>query len=108
MQDGPNMLWQWMRAATADEQELLAVNAGTTRGHLYQVSNGHRYFSPEKAADVARESEKMHRASGKRLPILYVTDLADACAKCQYAQKCLGSAAVRADFSVVTPESLSR
>jgi hypothetical protein len=108
MSDGPNMLWMWMRAATADEQELLAVNAGTTRGHLYQVSNAHRSFSPEKAADVARESEKMHKASAGRLPILYVTDLADACAGCQYAQRCLGAAAVRSEFQVVTPESLSR
>ena len=91
----------WMRQATPEEQEILASRAGTSRGMLYQVSGGFRSFSPEKAAEIERATKVMHRASKGRLPRLYRTDLAEACAMCEYAQKCLGAAAVRADFPIV-------
>ena len=91
----------WMRQATPDEQETLAKRAGTSRGMLYLVSSGHRNFSPEKAAQIERATKVMHRASKGRLPLIYRTDLAAACAGCEYAQKCLGAAAMRAEFPIV-------
>lgn len=91
----------FMRAATPDEQETLAKRAGTSRGMLYLVSSGHRNFGPEKAAEIERVTRVMHRASKGRLPRIYRTDLASACAACEYAQKCLGSAAVRSEFPIV-------
>lgn len=99
----PNLtqLKLFMRAATPEEQETLARRADTSRGMLYLVSSGHRNFSPEKAAKIERATKVMNRASRGRLPRLYRTDLAAACAACEYAQKCLGSAAVRADFPIV-------
>jgi len=65
------------------------------------VSSGHRNFSPEKAAEIERATKVMARASRGRLPRLYRTDLAAACANCEYAQKCLGSTAMRAEFPLV-------
>jgi hypothetical protein len=99
-----SLLKLWMRNASAEEQQMLATRAGTSRGQLYQVSNGHRSFSPQKAMRIAAEAKKMHRASGGRLPMLYQTDLSTACAGCAFAQKCLGPMARRAEFPVVTAE----
>lgn len=93
----------WMQAATTAEQNRLARAAGTSRGFLYLVSSGNRRFNPVKAAAVERASAAMHEASKGRLPLLYRTDLAEACAECEYARRCLGRAALRADFPVVAP-----
>ena len=96
----------WMRAATADEQELLARRAGTTRAHLYQLSGEFRQAGPEMAAALERVSVEMAKASNGRLPEIYRTDLNPSCARCEFAAKCLGSKAVRAEFEIVTPELL--
>lgn len=100
----------WMRAATADEQELLARRAGTTRAYLYFLSNGDKDYGRSPGQDLAiaieRETLAMHKASGGRLPEIYRTDLNPACAQCQFALKCLGAKAVRAEFEIVTPEML--
>lgn len=96
----------WMRAATAEEQELLARRAGTSRAHLYQLAGGFRQAGPEMAAAIERETVVMAKVSAGRLPEIYRTDLNASCARCQFAQKCLGSKAVRAEFEIVTPELL--
>ena len=93
-----NMLNVWMRAATPEEQEALARAAETSRAHLYQVSGGHRMFSPAKAAMVERATSAMAKSSRGRLPVVWRTDLAPVCAGCEFAQKCLGAHAMRADF----------
>ncbi len=106
-----NLLKQWMRAATPEEQQLLAHRVGTTRTYLYHLSAGEettykREPKPELAAAIERETAAMHRASKGRLPRVYRTDLVKACANCAFAQKCLGAAAVRADFPIVTTQTL--
>jgi len=99
------MLKVWMQAATPDEQQALADAAvNGSRKHLYAVSNGDRYFSPLKAAAVEAKALEMHRSTGGRLPLLYRTDLAEACAACEFARKCLGAAAVRSEFPLADNE----
>lgn len=90
----------WMREATAAEQEELAAAGSSTRGQLYQVSGGFRKFRPGKAIAIERKATEMHKASGGRLPMVYRTDMAAECAGCEFAQKCIGPAAQRADFPV--------
>lgn len=104
-----NIVKQWMRAATPEEQELMAKAIGTTRGMLYQYSNAKttkRHPSAERAAAFERASKVMHRQSRGRLPLIYRTDLAEACRTCEFAQKCLGPKAVRSDFPIVTEDQL--
>ncbi len=95
----------WMRAATASEQELLAKRVGTTRTYLYHIAGNFRSASPELAAAIERATTEMHKASNGRLPRIYRTDLATACASCEFAQKCLGAAAVRAEFPLVSEDT---
>lgn len=101
----------WMRAATAEEQQLLARRAGTTRSYLYHLAADDdraykREAKPDLAAAIERVTAEMHKASNGRLPLVYRTDLLSACARCEYAQRCLGAAALRADFPVVTQEMI--
>ena len=88
----------WMRLATADEQEALAAKCDTRRQMLYQVANGHRNFSASKAGLIETASAAMHKSTRGRLPLLYRSDLAAACASCAYARECLGA---RAEFELV-------
>lgn len=90
----------WMRLATPDEQEALAKGAKTSRAMLYHVANGNRKFAPTKAIQIERTSAKMHQASRGRLPKLYRTDMAAACAECEFALKCLGPIARRTEFPI--------
>lgn len=104
-----NVFKLWMRAATPEEQQLLAHRIGTSRAYLYHLSadDGSKYKrepNAELAAAIERETAAMNKISKGRLPRVYRTDLVKACANCAFAQKCLGSAAVRADFPVVTEE----
>ena len=94
----------WMRAATPDEQGLMADAIGTSRAMLYQISGGHATVAPERGAAIERTAAQMHKASNGRLPLIYRTDLVEACRMCEFAQKCLGPAAVRSDFPIVTAE----
>ena len=95
----------WMRAATPEEQELLAKRVGTTRSYLYHLAGEFRSASPEMAGGIERATTEMHKASRGRLPRVYRTDLAKACAGCEFAQKCLGAAAVRAEFPLVSDDT---
>jgi hypothetical protein len=97
------MMRLWMRAATEDERLYLALEAGTSRGYLDQLSGGHRNTSPETAAAIERVTAEMHAETHGRLPRLYRTDLVPACHGCQFAAQCLGAdVLMRADFPVVT------
>lgn len=96
----------FMRVATVEEQETLARYAKTSRGMLYLVAGGHRNFSAAKAGLIEAATAVMHKASKGRLPRLYRSDLAEACAQCQYAQKCLGGLAMRAEFPIVSPNDI--
>lgn len=105
------ILRQWMAAATPEEQQLLAQRVGTKRMYLYHLaappdSKYHREPDPKLAAAIERETALMHAASKGRLPRVYRTDLVEACAQCEFARQCLGTAAVRADFPIVREEDL--
>jgi hypothetical protein len=100
-----NMMRLWMKKATEDERLLMAAEIGSTRGNLDQYAGGHRQPSAQRGADIEREAAVMHADSNGRLPLLYRTDLVEACRNCEFARKCLGSEVVgRADFPVVDPE----
>lgn len=96
----------WMAAATVDEQEMLAERVGTSRGMLYQMAGGYRNASAERAQSIERETRLMARASKGRLPIVYRTDLAEACRGCDFAQRCLGQKAVVSEFPIVDARQL--
>lgn len=102
-----NIFKLWMRAAEPAEQQVLADALGTSREYLYQISGGFRLCGPERGAQIERETTKMNKASKGRLPVVYRTDLVEACRQCEFAQKCLGAAAVRADFPIVTAEMVA-
>lgn len=80
----------WIALASADEQLALAERVGTSRATLYQYANGHRQCSAERAGEIERATADMARSSKGRLPRLFRTDLADACAQCDYARRALG------------------
>lgn len=101
-----NALKAWMRAATADEQELMAGRVGTSVGMLHQYSGGHREVSAERAGQIEAVSAQMHKVSKGRLPKLVRTDLCEACRSCSYAQKCLGERAVVSEFPIVDPKQM--
>lgn len=99
-----NVIKQWMRLATTEEQEQLAKAAGTKRSYLYHLAGEkdkayEREPKPKLAAALETASTAMHKKN-KALPIIYRTDLVTACRECSFAQKCLGAAAVRSDFPI--------
>lgn len=96
----------WMAAATVEEQELLAHRVGTSRGMLYQLASGHRSASAERAQAIERETRRMAKASRGRLPIVYRTDLCEACRSCDFAHRCLGEKAVVSEFPIVDARQL--
>ena len=101
-----NALTAWMRAATAEEQLLLATRAGTSRGYLYQLAGEFRTASAELGAAIERETKVMNKVSKGRLPVVYRTDTVPACRSCEYAIKCLGSRALASEFAIVDERSL--
>ncbi len=101
-----NIFKLWMAAATPEEQELMAEHLGTSRGMLYQISGGYATVSASRGILMEQAAARMHRESKGRLPLIYRTDMVEACRGCDFAQKCLGSRAVRADFPVVTEEAM--
>jgi len=102
-----NIVKQWMRAATPDEQKVMAEALGTSRQMLYQISGEHATVSAERAVRMEHQATAMHKASKGRLPRIYRTDLCEACRACEFAQRCLGAAAVRADFPIVTADMVA-
>lgn len=101
-----NVIKQWMRLATTAEQEELAKLAGTKRPYLYHLAGEKdktygREPQPKLAIALETASAVMHKKN-KALPLIYRTDLVSACRGCSFAQKCLGAAAVRSDFPIVS------
>ncbi len=85
---------QWMNVATPEEQEQMAMLAGTTRAMLYQYSGGHRTMSAERAGVIEAAAAKMRRTN-RKLPKLFRIDLAPACRSCPYARQCLANVSSR-------------
>lgn len=96
----------WMAAATPTEQQVLADRIGTSRGMLFQYSGGHRQASAGTAAKIEQATKAMAKVSKGRLPIVYRTDLAEACRNCEFAQRCLGERAVVSEFPIVDAKQL--
>ena len=97
---------RWMASATVAEQELLAERVGTSRQMFYQLAGGYRNASAERAQAIERETRLMAKASKGRLPIVYRTDLCEACRSCDFAQKCLGEKAIVSEFPIVDASQL--
>jgi len=95
-----------MRSADPSEQELLAARVGTTRGMLFQYAGGHRKASALTAGKIEHETALMTKASKGRLPVVYRTDLSEACLTCQYARKCLGERATVSEFPIIDVRQL--
>lgn len=91
------LLHSWMQTATVEEKRQLAKSIGTSYEMMFQYAAGERQVSPQRAAEIERATAWMHKAN-PNLPELYRTDLAVACAQCEYAQTCLGQKAIRAEF----------
>ena len=88
---------KWMAAATVAEQEEMAKLAGTSRGTLYQyVSN--RKTSSERAIAIEAATKEMNKRTKGKLPVLYRTDLSNACSQCHFARKCIG---MKAEFPLL-------
>lgn len=77
-------LKHWMTIATTAEQTKLAKLAKTSRGYLYQLSNGHRDASAELAGRLQRAALQLKQAN-PALPVLHRIDLCAACGRCEYA-----------------------
>lgn len=102
-----NQLKLWMRAATPDEQQLLAQRVGTSRAMLYQYAGGFREVSAARAGQIETATKAMAKASKGRLPVVYRTDVVQACRECEYARRCLGPRAVASEFPIVTAAALA-
>jgi hypothetical protein len=93
----------WMMAATPPEQITLAEMVGTSRQMLYHYAGGFREVSASRAGEIEAATKAMAKASKGRLPIVYRTDVAEACRGCEYARRCLGDRAVASHFPIVDP-----
>lgn len=103
------ILKQWMRKATPEERQELAHASGTTVAYMNHMAaplaaKYRREPSPVLAAAIERKTVAMAKATKGRLPEVYRTDLVAACAQCEFAQKCLGAKAIRAEFDPVPEE----
>ena len=58
---------------------------------------------PGRRGEIERATKAMAKASKGRLPVVYRTDVVEACRGCEYAQKCLGERAVASHFPIVDP-----
>ena len=86
-------LKEWMKAASAEQQEDLASRIGSSRNYLYHLAGGFRHASPELASAIERATADMDKKHS--LPLIFRTDLSPACAGCDFAKKCLGKNASR-------------
>lgn len=101
-----NQMQAWMDEASVEEREALAEMAGTTVGTLRQIAGSYRYNGqPSVRSGLARRIEiaaDALRRKNKNLPRVVRTDLSPECRECEFAQKCLGAAAIASDFTPVT------
>jgi len=94
----------WMQAASPEQQFELAKRAETSRQYLYQLAGGFRDASPALARKIEAASALMHKETRGKLPKIYRTDLNPDCRACDFAQKCLGAAAVASEFEFIQPD----
>ena len=94
-----NALKRWMEAATPEQQEDLAEHLETSRNVLYQYSGEFRNMSAGRAREIEEFTLRLHKETKGKLPKVYRTDLNADCRACDFAQKCLGAAAVASDFA---------
>lgn len=99
-----NAFKAWMAAASPQEQEDLAEHLETSRNVLYQYSGEFRQMSPSRAKMVEEFTLRLHRETKGRLPKVYRTDVNTDCRQCDFAQRCLGAAAVASEFSYIPEE----
>jgi hypothetical protein len=88
----------WMQAANPAQQAELAQRASTSRPYLYHLAGRFRDASPDLAKRIEQVTLAMSKETKGKLPAVYRTDLNASCRACEFAQKCLGPAAVRSDF----------
>jgi hypothetical protein len=93
-----NILKEWMRLATPEQQLDFVTRSGTTKLYINQLSGGFRYPSPELASRMEKVSLEMNLETSGLLPKLYRTDLCKACRVCDIARVALGVEAQRSDF----------
>ena len=79
---------EWLRAATTDEQAVLATEARTSRQYLYHIAGGFRTPSADVAGRIETAAAKLRRVSKGRLPKLTRADICPACEQCPYIKKC--------------------
>ena len=94
----------WMQAASTEQQFELAKRAETSRNYLYHLAGGFRDASAELAQRIEKASAEIHKETRGKLPKIYRTDLNNACRQCDFAQKCLGAAAVASEFKFINPD----
>ena len=95
----------WLKLATTEEIDELATAADTSRAYLHALASDGRTYSREASNAMAIRIEKaaapISARSGGRLPRVLRTDLNAGCRGCEYAEKCLGQAAIASHFRVV-------
>ncbi len=94
-------LRNWLKAATAAEQQELADAIPTSVNTLRQYACRSRATSSERAIAIEQAAAPITKRSKGRLPRLVRTDMSSACARCDFARKCLGMAAVASEFDTV-------
>ena len=79
-----NLLSQWLKLATQEQRQRLAILAGTSVSYLYQLAGGHRTVP---RADLAFRLEDaftvLHKESKSRLPLISARYLAEMYATAQ-------------------------
>ena len=95
-----------MMAATPQEQQDLAEMIGTSRAMLYHYAGGFREVSALRGGQIETATRAMAKASKGRLPIVYRTDVVEACRGCEYARRCLGERATASHFPIVDPRQV--
>lgn len=107
-----NNMMVWLRLATPEEREALALASGTPLNYLYHLAaegkSYQRVASSEKAAAIETAAKPINAKAlraGRTLPDLLRTDLSPVCRECVYARKCLGEKAVASEFSYLARES---
>jgi hypothetical protein len=74
----------WLQRLTLAEKDQLVAAAGTSRGYLYLLSNGHRRASAEAAGKLEAASDALARVTAGDVPPLYRGQVCDACRRCPY------------------------
>jgi hypothetical protein len=78
---------QWLQRLTLAEKDKLVAAAGTSRGYLYLLSNGHRRASAEAAGKLEAASDLLDSVREGNVPQLYRGQVCDACRHCPYHPK---------------------